>query len=98
LPKPAAQQEETPAARARAIFDAGESRGGFDPGELSFAFEEEPEAQPARTDAQGTPALAPASRPRRIAGLTPPQLGLLGAIGLCECCLLATAVYLLTQP
>lgn len=94
--------EQQPAERARAIFDASEQPGEFNPSDLGFAFEDE-EPQPVQSMMQrgeGDPEemdapAAPARPSQRFLGMSPLQLGLLAVMALVEVCILAGFAYVL---
>jgi hypothetical protein len=101
FPTPAPAYDEPGPSRARVIFDASESAAPFDPADLSFAFEEQPEEQGSNENipaslvetSPATPLPAEAGKPKRVLGMKPYQLGCLGAIFLFECLLVLGAAY-----
>jgi len=89
---PARPQEGSGPARARTIFDAEDEARPFDPAELEFAFEEGEELEVPPELVETSPAIPIASKAgakKRILGMTPPQLALLGGMIVVEICLLA---------
>jgi hypothetical protein len=98
----APQVPETAPARARAIFDAAETAAPFDPSDLSFAFEDEAEADFPPGRAAETPPASPLAEDwtkRRALNMSMNQLGCLGVMILLECAILAIgAYYIFTGP
>jgi len=83
--------EGTGPARANAIFHAADEAKPFDPAELEFAFEEGEELEVPPELVESSPAIPIASKEaakKRILGMTPQQLALLGGMVLFEVCLL----------
>lgn len=106
-PEAAVKAPETPqagigAARASAIYRAGEEARPFDPAELQFAFEEGEGLDVSEELPEPDPAMNPpskASAQRRFLGMTAPQLVFLGGMILFEVCLLAgLALSILLNP
>ncbi len=78
---------QTPA-RARAIFHAAEDLKPFDPADLSFAFDENAEAEVPANLRETSPSQQ-LPRPTSKGGLRPAQAILLVGMALVECCVLA---------
>jgi hypothetical protein len=99
-PAPQPPFQETPAARAQAIFDASDQVKPFDTNDLGFAFEDETPG--AVQSAVGQPGLASPAQPKRrgkVLGLSSTQVMVLGALLLCEICIVVGFVGLyLTNP
>lgn len=101
-PRPPKKDEPAEAAKASAISQEGPARAGaiyraadearpFDPAELEFAFEEGEglEVPPELVESNpAIPILSKAGAKKRILGMTPQQLALLGGMVLFEVCLL----------
>jgi hypothetical protein len=89
--------------RARAIFNASEEVKPFNPADFDFAMvDEEGAASDALTPSASTLEAAPeqglppaASQSKRILGMTPLQLVVVGALALALVCILAVFAYLL---
>jgi hypothetical protein len=95
-----APAEDQAAARARAIFDASEPRGDFNPRDLGFAFEDGTET-PAEFEAQPAPAREPPPAPSQIKrglfGMSRLQTFVLAVMALIECCILTAFAFMLLQ-
>jgi hypothetical protein len=82
-----------PASRARAIFNASEESKPLDPSEFDFAMVDEgsdvlaAKASASASEQAGTGA-EPRARGRRVFGMTPVQLAVIGALALCLICIL----------
>lgn len=99
-PRAVPMREEQPApsggqnvSRARAIFDASEEAKPFNPSDFDFAMTGgEPDLEALQSASQPSapskPAATPASARRRVFGMTPTQLVVLAALGLCLICIL----------
>jgi hypothetical protein len=87
------------ASRARAIFDASESAKPFSPSDFDFAMDDEPaieEAGAAIPSVESSPAQPlpqPKPRSKRILGMTPGQLAIIGALALAFVCIVAGFLY-----
>jgi hypothetical protein len=81
-----------PASREPAGYESASAEQGFNPSDLSFAFDE---GQAAAQPEAAAPALRPGPKKNRVMGMTPGQLAILALMGLVECCVLAAAAYLL---
>jgi hypothetical protein len=78
-------------APARTMFDAADEARPFDPAELEFAFEEGDGLEVPEERVESSPAIPISSKAgakKRILGMTPQQLALLGGMVLFEVCLL----------
>lgn len=96
-PEPRAAREQEvpqpaqPVSRARAIFNASEEAKPFDPADFAMADEEAgAQAMPtaSRESHHATPASGSKPRGRRIFGMSPAQLAIVAALGLCLICIL----------
>ena len=93
-PKPEWQpQEQQPVSRARAIFSASEESKPLNPSDFDFAMVDEgSEALAAQASASGAQQAATSAgsrgRSRRILGMTPVQLAVIGVLALCLICIL----------
>ena len=86
-------QEQQPVSRARAIFSASEEPKPLNPSDFDFAMVDEgSEALAAKASASGAQQAATSAgsreRSRRILGMTPVQLAVIGALALCLICVL----------
>jgi hypothetical protein len=97
---PVGAKEETGASRADAVPRAAGEAKPFDPTELEFAFEEGGNLEVPPGLVEPNPAIhIPAKAKKRILGMTPSQLALLGGMALIEVCLLAgLALIILLNP
>jgi hypothetical protein len=97
--KPAAREPEwqpepeQPASRARAIFNASDESKPLNPSEFDFAMlEEGSDVLAAKASASAAERAATGAEPRapgrRVFGMTPIQLAVLGALALCLICIL----------
>jgi len=90
-PAPAGQN----VSRARAIFNASEEAKPFDPADFAMAEEEvNAKAMPAGSRKANPATPAPGSKPkgRPIFGMSPAQLGIVAALGLCLICILVVGI------
>ena len=88
-PKPQWEPAPEPVSRARAIFNAADESKPFNPSEFDFAMVEEGAEALAKQAAEaGRASAATGPRGRRILGMTPIQIAILAALGLCLICIL----------
>jgi hypothetical protein len=96
-PEPEEPQE---LSRAGAIFAAADEAKPFDPNDLGFAFEENEALELPPELIESSPAVSTPARDdkkKRILGMTPPQLGLLGGMLLVEICVLIGFAWIIFQ-
>jgi len=100
VPVAAAVQQDPVVARAQAIFKASEEVKPYDPADFDFAmvdddlaFEVTPPVTSPAVPATVEPSPAPKPRPRRILGMTPLQLVILGGLALVFLCIMACFAY-----
>jgi hypothetical protein len=100
VPVAAAVQQDPVVARAQAIFKASEEVKPYDPADFDFAmvdddpaFEVTPPVTSPAVPAPVEPSPAPKPRPRRILGMTPLQLVILGGLALVFLCIMACFAY-----
>ena len=91
-PEPERQpQEQQPASRARAIFSASDESKPLNPSDFDFAMVDEGSdvhaAKASGAEQAATPA-GPRGQARRVLGMTPIQLAVIGALALCLICIL----------
>jgi hypothetical protein len=99
-PAPAAVQQDPVVARAQAIFKASEEVKPYDPADFDFAIVDDDLAFEVNSSVT-SPAVpgpvdiapAPKPRPRRILGMTPIQLVILGGLALALLCIMACFAY-----
>ena len=91
-------EEEQELSRAGANFHAPDEAETFDPSELGFAFEENDGMDVPPELIESSPAVplpAQGGKKKRILGMSPPQLGLLGGMLLVEICVLIGFVWII---
>jgi hypothetical protein len=106
MPRPAWEEESTQpppgqqVSRARAIFEASDEAKPFDPADFDFAMADEEAPVDAVTPAEENASTidsvsSPAPQRKRVLGMTPVQLGVVGALVVALLILLAVFAYLL---
>jgi len=97
--QPAPQPPPQNVSRARAIFNASDEAKPFDPSDFDFATEdgEQPDLDALQKISSHKPASekqsATPSRRRRILGMTPIQIAILLALGLCFLCVVVVGYF-----
>jgi hypothetical protein len=87
------------ASRARAIFDASEEAKPFSPSDFDFEMQDEEMGAESLTSSttESSPAQSlPQAKPRskRVLGMTPPQLAVVGTLALALLCIFVVFAYL----
>jgi hypothetical protein len=102
IPRPASEEEYAPpptTSRAQAIFDASEEAKPFNPADFNFEMvDDEPAAEAPVPAVQETDTPKRAVQRRRVLGMTPVQLVIVGALLLAFLCVLGVFAYLILNP